>query len=133
MSINNKLVVLAILIVITLGSFIYLQKLQETQHSTFKAYEKTSNEIEIITKLKNYYGEPKKNKRKIYNIIAKYKKNTLSKKETKKTLEFTISKLKHKELDALNKQILNSGLRIVKLTINKKTSNTGELFCKVMF
>jgi len=130
---NNKLIILIVLVVLTISSFIYLQTLNSNVDEKFRLYEKTSNEIAIITKLKSHYGTKKINKRKIYNIIDKYGDKTISKKENKTSLEFTISKLNYKELDTLNKEILNSGVKVIKLTINKIDANIGKLSCKVMF
>lgn len=133
MNINNKLIILLLLFFITISSFMYLQTLQKNKKNEFKNYEKTANEITVIKELKKYYGEKKNNKRKIYNIISIYTNKTLSKKETKTTFEFRINKLSHKQLDKLNNDIINSGVKVMKLTLKRTTPHLAELYCKVMF
>jgi len=130
---NNKLIILAGVAIATLGSLIYLQSIKQNVKQSYSSYEKVANEIAIIKQLKNYYGDKKSNKRKIYTIIDRYKTNTLSKNEDKTSLEFTIGKLKDTTLDTLTKDILNSGVKIVKFNIKRVDANKGELFCKVIF
>ena len=133
MNINNKLIILLTFGIISICTFIYLQKLKTNVLEQSSLYEKTSNEISVIKQLKTYYGDKKSNKRKIYNIINRYTAKTLTRKEDKNSLEFTISKLNHKELDNLNKSILNSGIKVLKFKIKKLNKNSAELFCKVAF
>lgn len=133
MNTNNKLIVLLAIVILIVTTFIYLKTLKSNVLEQQALYEKTANEILIIKKLKTYYGDKKSNKRKIFNIINIYKKKILTKKEDKNSLEFTVSKLNHKELDALNKSILNSGIKVLKLKIKKLNKNSAELFCKVSF
>ncbi|BFU78360.1 hypothetical protein ALC152_15750 [Arcobacter sp. 15-2] len=130
---NTKFIALALLVVLTISSMLYIQTLKETVHQNYKNYEKTANEITIIKQLKEYYGDKKSNKRKIYNILNNYKSKTVSKKEDKASIEFTISKLNYKELDSLNSELLSSGVKVVKLSVKRVDAHTGELFCKVMF
>lgn len=133
MNTNIRILILLALSVISISMFIYNQMLKNSVSEQFVLYEKTANEIAIIKKLKTYYGDKKSNKRKIYNIIGKYKEKIVTKKEDKSSLEFTISKLNEKELSGLNKTILNSGVKILKLKIKKLNRNSGELYCKVVF
>jgi len=130
---NTKFIALALLVVLTISSMLYIQTLKETVDQNYKNYEKTANEITIIKQLKEYYGDTKSNKRKIYNILNNYKSKTVSKKEDKASIEFTISKLNYKELDSLNSELLSSGVKVVKLSVKRVDAHTGELFCKVMF
>jgi len=130
---NTKFITLALLVVLTISSMLYIQTLKETVQQNYKNYEKTANEITIIKQLKEYYGDKKSNKRKIYNILNNYKSKTVSKKEDKASIEFTISKLNYKELDSLNSELLSSGVKVVKLSVKRVDAHTGELFCKVMF
>jgi len=130
---NTKFIALALLVVLTISSMLYIQTLKETVQQNYKNYEKTANEITIIKQLKEYYGDKKSNKRKIYNILNNYKSKTVSKKEDKASIEFTISKLNYKELDSLNSELLSSGVKVVKLSVKRVDAHTGELFCKVMF
>jgi len=130
---NTKFIALALLVVLTISSMLYIQTLKETVDQNYKNYEKTANEITIIKQLKEYYGDKKSNKRKIYNILNNYKSKTVSKKEDKASIEFTISKLNYKELDSLNSELLSSGVKVVKLSVKRVDAHTGELFCKVMF
>lgn len=133
MNTNTKLIILAGVAIATLGSLIYLQNIKQNVKKSYSSYEKVANEIAIIKQLKNYYGDKKSNKRKIYTIIDRYKANTLSKNEDKTSLEFTIGKLKDTNLNSLTKDILNSGVKIVKFNIKRVDAHSGELFCKVMF
>ena len=133
MNINNKLIILLTFGIISICTFIYLQKLKTNVLEQSSLYEKTSNEISVIKQLKTYYGDKKSNKREIYNIINKYTAKTLTRKEDKNNLEFTISKLNYKELDNINKSILNSGIKVLKFKIKKLNKNSAELFCKVAF
>ena len=130
---NTKFIALALLVVLTISSMLYIQTLKETVQQNYKNYEKTANEITIIKQLKEYYGDKKSNKRKIYNILNNYKSKTVSKKEDKASIEFTISKLNYKELDSLNSELLSSGVKVVKLSVKRVDAHTGELSCKVMF
>lgn len=130
---NTKFIVLALLVVLTISSMLYIQTLKETVQQNYKNYEKTANEITVIKQLKEYYGDKKSNKRKIYNILNNYKSKTVSKKEDKASIEFTISKLNYKELDSLNSELLSSGVKVVKLSVKRVDAHTGELFCKVSF
>ena len=133
MNVNNKLIILLTIVILIVTAFIYLKTLKSNVLEQHALYEKTASEILIIKKLKTYYGDKKSNKRKIFNIINKYEKKILTKKEDKSSLEFTVTKLNYKELDALNKTILNSGIKVLKLKIKKLNKNSAELFCKVTF
>ncbi|MGB5867097.1 MAG: hypothetical protein WBG69_04390 [Arcobacteraceae bacterium] len=133
MNTNNKLLILLTLFIVTIVSLFYVDSSNKDVKEQFYLYEKTANEIAIIKNLKEYYGDKKSNKRKINNTISKYSSKIANKKEDKNSLEFTVNKLSHKELDSLNKEILNSGVKVIKLNIRKIDANSGELFCKVMF
>jgi hypothetical protein len=130
---NTKLLILAVLLLSIISSFFYFQTIQEDSIRSYKSYEKTANEISIISKLKNYYGSKKTNKRKVHTIINKYKSQLVNKKENKNSIEFTITKLNHSQLDTVNREILNSGVNVLQLTITKLDTQTGKLFCKVLF
>lgn len=130
---NTKFIALALLVVLTISTMFYIQTLKETVQQNYKNYEKTANEITVIKQLKEYYGDKKSNKRKVYNILNNYKSKTVSKKEDKASIEFTISKLNYKELDSLNSELLSSGVKVVKLSVKRVDAHTGELFCKVSF
>ena len=130
---NTKFIILAVLIVSAFSASLYVEGIKSDIKQSYKLYEKTANEINIITQLKNYYGDKKTNQRKIENITNNYKSKITNKKEDKNSIEFTISKLNYKELDSLNSELLSSGVKVVKLSIKRIDAHTGELFCKVLF
>ena len=130
---NFKVIILLVLFIVSVVMSLYVKDSTESADENRLSYHKLSKELNIIKQIDSYYGKKTQNKRKINSIISKYNNQMVYKKENKKSIEFKISKLNDKKLNKLNKEILNTGLKISRLKIKRLNSHISEFSCKVIF
>ena len=132
MSLNFKIAsVLGLLfLVITLN--IYNNSLGNKLVSSEKEFHKLASELNTIKNVKNYYADKNINKKKLTLITSLYKKNIVSIKEDKESLEFKINNLDKNSVYQLTKGIVNGGFKVMNFKVFRTSSSKAEVQCKVL-
>lgn len=133
MKIEKKLIALLALLVLFALLSTYNIFLKKDTEVAKNEYFKLSNDIQIIQSLDKLYKTKSDNSKGIEILLAKYKSKIVSKKATKNSVEFKLSKLSFSEFDEILKEVANSYYKISYIKAKKLDALSAELECKVMF
>ena len=131
-NINIKLGILLVLLVSILGIGLWSLNSTKKLQDEKKSFHKLAKELHLIKGIKAYYGEVKTNKKRLDILISKYKKDIISVKEDKGSMEFKIGNLNKDDVNNIVKNLVNKGFKVLQMKIDRASAEKAELSFKVL-